>query len=362
MLNRKEFYRRVLSDESASLWVKKQIKIRREARQKRIRNFIQKELKYVLPKNKQNLEQLLGDFTKSPPNISKPPLTAPKPLLSIPVVKQIKMNSAKQTKVSSMHESTNREIYSREISNSEEFFLPATNGLQNLEKLTISPNNVKFDVKRVLFKSCLSPSQEKFQTHIFKKFKRFLNDYDPNKSSNNGQKAAKAYGQLQSKEKDDLEIPFVGRYLPGKKEEVHEVHEDNKSQISIHNQEGVESLKAEKSDKYKELTDLFKSKWLKKGEAYKPKENDSNDSKNWVGLSRIEKRTKAFSLSMSGFSKHLNISEEKGKINKFLIDTLKVQQAKQHQKQPLSFSFHNLNMRQKFQGNRYNQNLFQNFS
>lgn len=99
----------MLSDDSATQWLRKQIKVRSDSRKQRVHSFIQKELTYILPKKEQHLEQLLGDF-------SKYPLTS--------------------TKAKSLHFSSKSELNSKDLAQNAEFFVPPQEVLLNLQKNT----------------------------------------------------------------------------------------------------------------------------------------------------------------------------------------------------------------------------------
>lgn len=64
ILSKKEFYRRVMSDESSLEWLKKQIEIRKKARDYRIESYLKMEYDNRNSNFKNNLHSLLGDFSK----------------------------------------------------------------------------------------------------------------------------------------------------------------------------------------------------------------------------------------------------------------------------------------------------------
>lgn len=158
--------------------------------------------------------------------------------------------------------------------------------------------------------------------------------------------------------KEDYEIPFVGKGLQRK----HESFAASASKNARKNHgNSLEELRlsptvaenSEKIAKNREFSAFFREKWAK---------TQGNKQENpWVALRKVEKRN--FSLSSSGFSSFHkgNLSEDKEKVNKILMETLKIQQAKQYRKKNLGIPFNNLNFREKFQGNRYNAALLQDF-
>ncbi len=348
----KEFYRRVMTDESATQWLLKQIKIRASSRKKRVQNFIAKEIKFVLPKNKQNLEHFLGDFTK--------------------------MNLNTSTLKNSSIDFSKKEIYSKESNQDLDYFLPPTKGLENLEKNTLIPSKVSLDIKNVLFQNSLSPNQEKFQGNAIRKFKLFMKEYDNNKVSlkiarkTNFSRSLKSQITSPKRSKNavqthDLEIPFL-----------------SKAANILHNAENEE--KKEENDKRRNSSDTMKLLYISddksshispkinnfnfnnrfnafkeiplniKNKLLQHEENYERSSDGWLSL--VQKKGKAVSMSLSSFGQKLNVSEEREKMNRFIMESLKgcSNEVKKHQK-TVSFSFQNI--KKKFQGNRYT-NLFQN--
>lgn len=190
-----------------------------------------------------------------------------------------------------------------------------------------------------------------------KRFKNFMKEYDFNKKPS--KKPAKNPDSL----KEDLEIPFVGKELQGNRgsffaQTLENLKEKRGNSIEELTKSPNPAENTEKLVRNKEFSEYFREKWAKTQQnKQKPEENT------WVSLKKVEKRVKAFSLSSSGFSSFHkgNLSEEKDKINKILMETLKIQQAKQFRKKNLGISFKNLSFREKFQGNRYNSTLLQNF-
>lgn len=388
-----------MTDETANLWLKKQIKIRRESRKKRIQNFIQQEMEFVLPKTKQNLEHYLGDFTEINANN-----------LSL----KLKYYSEDFSK---------REIYSREINPNANFFLPPAIELENLEKNTLSLEKVNLNNKKVLFHSSLSQSQEKFQSNVHRRLKTFMKEYDKNKlddlksktfSLHSKKKPSSSLLKLNNHIKiqtlsqnnsgnRELEIPFILRntnpnsnknnftnaktnsniinlnnikkYVSDKNN-CHNIKDSEYDLNYKRNLDPVENLLRKNSlsnqkkrewkldqispkrndikikfDLLKEIPPNFKNQLLQK------EENFEKSRTGWLNFKLQENRGKTYSCSGSFVGKKINSFEEKEKNNKILLESLKTQQGKKNKTIAFS-SFHVI--QRKYQGNRYTTNLFKN--
>ena len=340
-----------MSDESATQWLHKQIKIRASSRKKRVQNFIEKEINFVLPKNKQNLEHFLGDFTK------------------------MNLNKTASALKNSSSDFSKKEIYSKELNPDIDFFLPPSKGLENLEKNTPAPSKVFLDVKKVLFQNSLSPTQEKFQGNAYKKFKLFMKEYDNNKVSPKTARIQNFNKSLKSRiispkrsknaaDAHDLEIPFLikAANILNNPENEEKMEENDKRRHSSENMKLLHISDDKSShvspkinnfnnkfNAFKEIPVTIKKKLLQHDEDFE------KSSVGWLNLG--QNRGKAVSMSLSFFGHKLNASEEREKMNKFIMESLKgSNEVKNHQK-TVSFSFQNL--KRKYQGNRYT-NLFQN--
>lgn len=352
----------MLSDESANIWLKKQIKIRADSRKSRVKSFVQNEVQFVLPKNKQHLENFLGDFS----------------LLNA-------KSSAQKTKNTTMDDYSRKEIYSREIDPNSEFFILPGKGLEILEKHTKTPPKVNFDIKKILFQNSLSPSQEKFQSHAHKRFKMFMKEYENNKISTIRRNSKDHFHKEQNYTNgDELEIPFLiktgveGKTIEkndktnkndkidqngkiDKNEKINKIEERNEIRrfslgaVKVSPNErsfSKQTLRNEdKLEAFRSVSQSFKKNFQQNSDHFE------NSRIGWLPLQPIKRRVKAFSLSSCNFKRNVNISEEREKVNKFLAENLKIQQTKVHKK-VASMSMHDF--KQKFLGNRYT-SLLQNF-
>ena len=351
----------MLSDESANIWLKKQIKIRADSRKNRIKSFVQNEIQFVLPKNKQHLEHFLGDFS----------------LLN-------SKNSTQKTKNITIDDFSRKEIYSREIDPNSEFFILPGKNLEILEKHTKTPPKVNFDIKKILFQNSLSPSQEKFQSHAHKRFKMFMREYENNKNTiQTIRKNSKDHFHKEQNNTngEELEIPFLIKTVAeGKtnekidkndqndKNDKNDKHDkiskfDEKQEIRRFSLGTVKVSPKERSfskqtlrnedklEAFRSVSQSFKKNFQQNSE------NFENSRNGWLTLQPIKRRVKAFSMSSCNFKRSVNMSEEREKVNKFLAENLKIQQTKVHKK-VTSMSMHDF--KQKFLGNRYT-SLLQNF-
>ena len=148
MLSRKEFYRRVMSDESSLEWLKKQIEIRKEARNYRIESYLNMEFNHIKSNSKSNLHSLLGDFSKmnekNCENSFKKSFVAKESTFYNPHADDLKSKNNKQNIIP-------KPVYSKEQDVLGQFERPFR-ALEKLEKKTKKIDNVQdYNIKSILF-------------------------------------------------------------------------------------------------------------------------------------------------------------------------------------------------------------------
>ena len=256
-----------------------------------------------------------------------------------------------------------------------DFFLPSAKGLEHLLKITPSPSNVTFDVRKALFQNSLSQTQEKQQGNSYRRFKLFMKEYDNNKTglikdfrskSNGNQTNNKDVSQMTSplikvnhnKKNIEIDIPFIKKKDSSSNNA--EIEESKKEEFDQRRfSEAILTKKKDDSsllspkipkNKYESLPFNLKNKLQK--------EENERTSSGWLSLNSDINRPRTFSISaISIFGKSPNALEERNKINRFILDSIKGKPELQRHKKTVSFSFNNT--KQKYQGNRYT-TLFQN--
>ena len=150
MLSRKEFYRRVMSDESSLEWLKKQIEIRKRARNHRLESFLNMEYDHIKSNSKNNLHSLLGDFSKmnekGSENSFKKGFVAKESTFYNPHADDFKSNSDMEKQ-----KIIPKPVYSKEQEVLGQFERPFR-ALEKLEKKTKKIENVQdYNIKSILF-------------------------------------------------------------------------------------------------------------------------------------------------------------------------------------------------------------------